>query len=292
MDKKLLAEFESYISAEKGLSENTAVSYKRDLAIFFDYLRKKNISPENINQEVISEYLWARKKQGLSPKTIYRNMESIRQFFRFLILEHDFSDDPTAFLQLPKPHLFLPDFMTKDEINRLFAAVPYATPVQLRFRTMLEVMYAAGLRVSEVLALKKNNVDLNLEFVKVRGKGNKERIVPIDKTAVAFIKKYMEVFAKKIENSDYLFPNNSGKPLSRVAFWKRLKKYAKAAGITKNITPHTIRHSFASHLLEGGADLRSIQEMLGHASISTTQIYAHIEKSRLKEIHKKFHPRS
>ncbi len=292
MNKKLIPEFESYMSAAKGLSLNTVVSYKTDIRFFFEYLKKNGIPTEKVDHDTVTEYLWQRKKNGLSSKSIYRNLESIRQFFRFLILENDFAVDPTAFMQLPKSHLYLPDFLTKDEMSRLLCAIPFKKPNALRFRAMVELMYASGLRISETLNLRKKNLDLNLGFVKVKGKGGKERIVPMDETSILFLKKYLNVFSKKIEFSDYVFPNNSGKPLSRVAIWKRLKKIAKSAKISKNITPHTIRHSFASHLLQGGADLRSIQEMLGHSSISTTQIYTHVEKSRLKEMHKRFHPRS
>ncbi len=292
MYDKLLSDFESYISGEKGLSKNTEDAYKKDVGFFLQNLRKRSLNLKDVNHETITEYLWERKKSGLSARSIYRNMESIRQFFRFLVLEHDFAADPTAFLQLPKSSLSLPNFLTREETERLLAAIPYKKKTELRFRAMIEIMYAAGLRVSEAVALRKDGLDFNLGYVKVRGKGSKERIVPVDKTALTFLRKYVEVFEKKIAGSEYLFPNNSGKPLGRKGFWKRLKNYAKTAGIEKNITPHVIRHSFASHLLEGGADLRSIQELLGHSSITTTQIYTHVEKSRIKEIHKKFHPRS
>lgn len=289
---ELMKEFEAYISAEKGLSRNTLEAYRSDIKFFLEYLSKKKISLEKADHRVISEYLWERKTRGLASSSVYRHMESIRQLYRFLVLEHDLPDDPTMYLPLPKTGGLLPEFLSREEVASLMSAVPYKTKNQLRFRTMLELMYASGLRVSEVLKLKKNDPNLTLGILRVKGKGAKERVVPLNKTAAMFLERYIQSAGRGLSDEGYLFAGASGKPLSRVAFWKRLKKYAKTTGISKNIKPHAIRHSFASHLLEGGADLRSIQEMLGHASITTTQIYTHIDRKRLKAIHDKFHPRN
>ncbi len=289
---ELLQEFEAYISAEKGLARNTLEAYRSDLKIFLEYLKKLKIPVEKVVQDTVSGYLWDRKTGGMAAASIYRNMESIRQFYRFLVLEHDLPDDPTMNLPLPKTAALLPEFLSAPEIAALISSVPYKTKNQLRFRAMLEVMYSSGLRISEVLTLKKSDPDPTLGIIKVKGKGSKERIVPLNKTAAMFVEKHILSSGAAISGDGYLFAGAGGRPLSRVSFWKRLKKNAAAAGILKNVKPHSIRHSFASHLLEGGADLRSIQEMLGHSSISTTQIYTHIDRRRLKDIHKKFHPRS
>lgn len=289
---ELLRDFEAYISAEKGLARNTLEAYRNDLKIFLEYLKKLKIPVEEVVQDTVSGYLWDRKMGGMATASIYRNMESIRQFYRFLVIEYDLPDDPTMNLPLPKTAALLPEFLSAREIATLFSSVPYKTKNQLRFRAMLEVMYSSGLRISEVLTLKKSDTDPTLGIIKVKGKGSKERIVPLNKTAAMFVEKHIISSGAAIPDDGYLFAGAGGRPLSRVAFWKRLKKNAAAAGILKNVKPHSIRHSFASHLLEGGADLRSIQEMLGHSSISTTQIYTHIDRRRLKDIHKKFHPRS
>jgi len=301
--QKLLDEFCNYISGERGLSKNTLLAYKSDLSFFLNYLEKKKIPLKEVKSDTIIDYLWQRKTaEELSSASVFRNIESIRHFFKFLILEYEDknsiapSDDPTTFIKLPKIIHSLPHTLSYQDISRLLNSVPYKTKQQLRFRTMLELMYAGGLRISEVLNLKKNDPSPDMEFLRVKGKGSRERIVPIGKTASFFLKKYLDVISaggKNISDNGYLFAGPRGKPLSRVAFWKRLKKAARNAGISRPeiVRPHVLRHSFASHLLEGGADLRSIQELLGHASITTTQIYTHIDKNRLKDIHKKYHPR-
>jgi len=306
---KLLSEFSDYIRAEKGLSGNTLLAYRSDVSFFLNYIDSKKIPLKKVTSDMIIEYLWKRKSEDkLSSASVFRNIESLRAFFRFILLEHDddkelaLDEDPTAFIRLPKMMPSLPRTLSYEEITHLLNSVPYKTINQLRFRTMLEIMYAAGLRVSEVLNLKRSDPSPDMEFLRIKGKGSKERIVPIGKTASFFLKKYLDAVGKKLSdasgNEDGLLfpgPRGAGKPLSRVAFWKRLKKAALKAGLsheqTQFIKPHMLRHSFASHLLEGGADLRSIQEMLGHSSITTTQIYTHIDRNRLKDIHKKYHPR-
>lgn len=302
LHQKLLGEFCDYISAEKGLARNTLLAYKSDVSFFLEYLEGKKISVADVKSNTIIDYLWQRKtSDGLSASSVFRNIESLRHFFKFLFLEHEQerditpSDDPTAFVQLPRINQPLPNTLTYQEITRLLNSVPYKSRQQLRFRTMLELMYAGGLRISEVLNLKKSDPSPDMEFLRIKGKGSRERVVPIGKTASFFLKKYIDVAGIKTSSGDdgWLFAGPRGKPLSRVAFWKRLKKAARKAGLSNPdiVRPHVLRHSFATHLLEGGADLRSIQEMLGHASITTTQIYTHIDRKRLKDIHKKYHPR-
>lgn len=242
----------------------------------------------------LTEFLWQQKLSKHQPRSVARMMESLRQFYRFLVAEGLTSNDPTANLLPPKiPHK-LPNMLTKDEVNRLLHAASGSKERELRNRTMIEFLYATGLRVSELVGLNVDQVDIKLGFVRVIGKGNKERLVPINKTSLHYLSRYMEVREKnKFKNPGEkgLFLSKLGKKMSRIEFWRQLKNYAKKAGITKTMTPHVLRHSFASHMLAGGADLRFVQEMLGHASITTTQIYTHVDKERLKELHKKYHPR-
>jgi len=285
--EQFIREFTSYLSAEKGLAKNTILAYGSDLRHYASYVAsiQKNLSA--ITHEDITEFLWQQKSGGLKPRSLYRLIETLRHFYRFMVTEGHLSLDPTANAKLPQ-------WLSLQEVEDLLHAVSGHKERELRNRAMLELLYATGLRVSELVNLDRENVDLKVGLVRVIGKGNKERIVPVGKTALRFIERYLELRKKNKKlppNSAGLFLTKLGKKMSRIEFWRQIKKYALKAGITKHITPHVLRHSFATHLLSGGADLRFVQEMLGHSSISTTQIYTHVDKERLKELHKKYHPR-
>lgn len=282
-------DFISYILIEKGLSKNTALAYRTDLNTYLKFLEDKKINYETITHLEITDFLWHLKTSDFKPRSIYRMIESIRQFYKFLIAENFIKTNPTANLTAPKLDLILPDMLTNEEVTKLLNSVSDSDNLSIRNRAMLELLYATGLRVSELINLKFSNIDIEECYVKIFGKGNKERLVPFGQKAQLYLKRYLRV--RNNSKSEYLFLTRLNKPISRIEFWRQLKQIAIKAGITKNITPHTLRHSFATHLLTGGADIRFVQEMLGHSSISTTQIYTHVSQERLKEQHKKFHPR-
>ena len=283
-------DFINYILVEKGLSKNTALAYRTDLNTYLKFLEEKKINYETISHLEITDFLWYLKKDlGFKPRSTYRMIESIRQFYKFLIAENIIKADPTVNLTGNKLPDDLPDILTNDEVTRLLNSVSGNDNLSIRNRAMLEILYATGLRVSELISLKFSNIDVEECFVKIFGKGNKERLVPFGQKAQLYLKRYLRV--RKNTKSEFIFLTRLNKPISRIEFWRQLKQIAIKAGIMKNITPHTLRHSFATHLLTGGADIRFVQEMLGHSSISTTQIYTHISQERLKEQHKKFHPR-
>ena len=282
-------DFISYILIEKGLSKNTALAYRTDLNTYLKFLEDKKINYETITHLEITDFLWHLKTSDFKPRSIYRMIESIRQFYKFLIAENFIKTNPTANLTAPKLDLILPDMLTNEEVTKLLNSVSDSDNLSIRNRAMLELLYATGLRVSELINLKFSNIDIEECYVKIFGKGNKERLVPFGQKAQLYLKRYLRV--RNNSKSEYLFLTRLNKPISRIEFWRQLKQIAIKAGITKNITPHTLRHSFATHLLTGGADIRFVQEMLGHSSISTTQIYTHVSQERLKEQHKKYHPR-
>jgi len=283
-------DFINYILIEKGLSKNTALAYRTDLNTYLKFLEEKKINYETISHLEITDFLWYLKKDlGFKPRSTYRMIESIRQFYKFLIAENIIKADPTVNLTGNKLPDDLPDILTNDEVTRLLNSVSGNDNLSIRNRAMLEILYATGLRVSELISLKFSNIDVEECFVKIFGKGNKERLVPFGQKAQLYLKRYLRV--RKNTKSEFIFLTRLNKPISRIEFWRQLKQIAIKAGIMKNITPHTLRHSFATHLLTGGADIRFVQEMLGHSSISTTQIYTHVSQERLKEQHKKFHPR-
>ena len=286
-----IKEFSAYLSSEKGLSKNTVSAYLSDLKHYFAFLQKGNKNFTGIKHQQLTDFVWQKKLDGLMPRSIYRLIESLKQYYRFLFSEQLIADDPTAYLSTPKIPSNLPGLLSFEEVNLLLEAASGPKEKDVRNRAMLELLYAAGLRVSELVSLRTDNVDLGQGFIKVFGKGKKERIVPITKQAGSWIKKYLEMRNKKYSGNQDLFLSKLGKKISRTEFWRQLKWYSFKSGITKHITPHTLRHSFASHLLAGGADLRFVQEMLGHSSVTTTQIYTHVDKQRLKELHKKYHPR-
>ncbi len=285
-----------YLELEKSLSQNTINSYQFDLDKFKDFLDELNISGfEDVSEAHIEKYLAVLKKEYKASSTA-RMLSSLRQLFEFLIdsKSYNIKINPLEFFDSPKPSRILPDVLTIEEIDKILNLPDVNTPLGLRDKTIIEIMYACGLRVSEVLSLKTSNILFIDEVVRVIGKGSKERIVPVAASSLEWVKLYLEKSRNTIAkpySEDYLFLNWRGRKLSRMAIWDIINKYSKIAKIQKKIHPHIFRHSFATHLLEGGADLRSIQEMLGHADISTTQIYTHVDISYLKQVHKQFHPR-
>ncbi|MFZ7126826.1 MAG: site-specific tyrosine recombinase XerD [Desulfobacterales bacterium] len=292
---RLLDEYTNYMVVEKGLAEKTLQAYSADLIRFVDFLRSRKISdPALVDTATLLRYLIHLRDQGLGPRSRARHLVSIRGLYRFLHDEGRIANDPSRLVELPKSGLYLPDVVSVDCIVRLLEAPDTVKPAGRRDAAMLEVTYAAGLRVSEVVSLETGDVNLDAGFVRVFGKGGKERIVPLGTAACRQVQTYVSAarpLLLKGRNSSFLFVARAGRPMTRQAFWKMIKKYAALAGIRENVTPHTLRHSFASHLLEGGADLRAVQLMLGHADISTTQIYTHVTRDRLRDIHRRYHPR-
>ena len=286
----------SFLTVEKGLSPNTLESYSRDLQGFMTYLADQGLPGlEDIQATAILGYLIHLRNRGLIPTSRARHLVTLRGFFRFLHQENVLPHDPAALIELPKSGRHLPGVLSGHEIRALLAAPPVDRPAGLRDAAMLEILYAAGLRVSELIRLKVLDLNFEAGFVRVFGKGGKERVVPIGRPALRVLHRYLDQarpLLLKGETSVFLFVARRGRPLSRQGFWKLLKKYALQAGIRHPVSPHTLRHSFASHLLEGGADLRVVQIMLGHADIATTQIYTHVSMERLQSIHQKYHPRS
>ncbi|HKQ33151.1 MAG TPA: site-specific tyrosine recombinase XerD [Thermodesulfobacteriota bacterium] len=292
----LLDSFLSYLAVEKGLSENTLESYGRDLRKFIRSMEEAGVrSAEDINYSHILDYLSLSKEKGFNATSIVRSIVSIRQFFKYLLMEKLIEADPASGIGTPKMRKGLPVVITLDEVEALISAPDESTPEGLRDAAMLEALYATGIRVSELVGLKLNDVNFELGFVVVYGKGSKERIVPMGDKARQKLLEYLGTSRPamlKGREAKALFVTRLGKGMTRQGFWKIIKHYSLKAGIAKKISPHTLRHSFATHLLERGADLRTIQIMLGHSDISTTQIYTHVESERLKVIHKKYHPRS
>ncbi|MDR1784433.1 MAG: site-specific tyrosine recombinase XerD [Endomicrobium sp.] len=287
----ILNNFISYITAEKGLSKNTVAAYKTDVLKLVNFAKKEQIFLEDFEHHDITDFLWKLKNEGLSPRSICRLVESVKQFYRFLSLEDLIKSDPTLYLTSPKVSENLPCTLTLDEVTLLLNSVNANDKVHVRNKAMLELMYATGLRVSELINLKFSNVNLESCFLMVLGKGSKERLIPFGQKAKKFIDIYLTKRKPALTIEDNIFISRLGKKLSRVEFWRQLKNIAKSIGITKNITPHTLRHSFASHLLACGAEIRFVQEMLGHVSIITTQIYTHLDREKIVKQYKKFHPR-
>lgn len=297
MQEKLnmLNEFLNYLWVERGLSRNTINSYKYDLSQFLAYLVEQKTDIKQVSQNVILRYLSLQKEQGRTARTISRYLAAIRSFYRYLLQEHYIITDPTNNLESPKPEKHLPRVLNVYEVELLLAQPNTSTVTGLRDRAMLELIYATGMRVSELIGLNSDNLSLDVGFVRCMGKGSRERIIPIHELAVHYLKEYLATSRVKLRKNNWeraLFLNRHGKRLSRQGFWKILKKYARRAHIEKKITPHVLRHSFATHLLENGADLRVVQEMLGHADITTTQIYTHLSQRKLREIYEKAHPRA
>ncbi|MFP4035989.1 MAG: site-specific tyrosine recombinase XerD [Desulfobacteraceae bacterium] len=289
----LLDQFIAHLRVERGLAPNTIQSYSRDLVEFLSFLDGRGVSAGSAAREDVSDYL-ASLYGRLSSRSVSRRLSSIRMFFRFLVSEGRMQASPAGLVESPKTPRRLPEILGMEEVDRLLAQPGDDKPTGLRDRAMLELLYATGLRVSELTGLRTVNVNLEAGFVRMVGKGSKERAVPMGERARTAVRDYLGGARSALlrrRSSPYLFVNARGGRLSRQGFWKIIKHYGRKAGIRRPITPHGLRHAFASHLLEGGADLRSVQVMLGHSDISTTQIYTHVTRERLKKIHEKHHPR-
>jgi len=294
--KALIGEFMNYISVERGLAKNTLLAYRRDLIKYIDYLSQKSIKTSTqVNREHVSNFMFDLKKHDMSATTICRSLAAVKMFHRFLVRENLAKEDPTTLVDTPKLWKRIPSVLTQAEIESMIAAASGKKVQQVRDQAILEIFYASGLRVSELADLKTTSIDYDVGFVRAVGKGSKERIIPLGKKAREALQRYLlrsRPQLLKNRKNDVLFLSRLGKKISRQSLWAVIKFYARKAKIKKTIKPHTLRHTFATHLLEHGADLRSVQEMLGHADISTTQIYTHVDKERLKSVHKQFHPRS
>ncbi|RDU35036.1 site-specific tyrosine recombinase XerD [Neobacillus piezotolerans] len=293
-----LKDFIHFLLVEKGLSENTMISYERDLKHYLRHLKTiQSITEiEDVQRAHILQFIGELKNEGKSSKTIARHIASIRSFHQFLLRDRAASHDPTVHIETPKLERNLPKVLSMEDVETLLEAPKGTGHFGLRDKAMLEILYATGIRVSELIGLNLDDLHLNMGFLRCIGKGNKERIIPVGRTATEALERYLETgrpkFPRQKPREDALFLNHQGKRLTRQGFWKILKKLASDAGIEKDLTPHTLRHSFATHLLENGADLRAVQEMLGHSDISTTQIYTHVTKVRLRDVYSKFHPRA
>ncbi|WP_270179131.1 site-specific tyrosine recombinase XerD [Alkalihalobacillus sp. CinArs1] len=290
-------DFLHYLIVERSLSKNTLDAYRRDLAQYIKHLTEQEslTSLQDVRRVHIVNYLYELKDNGRASTTIARNIASIRSFHQFLLREKETDQDPSVHIETPKAERKLPKILSTSEVEQLLEAPDHSTPFGKRDRAMLEVLYATGLRVSELVDLNLEDIHLTMGFIRTIGKGNKERIVPLGKMARDALQLYLDEGRSallKRKKSDALFLNHHGERLSRQGFWKILKKLALHSNIVKPLTPHTLRHSFATHLLENGADLRAVQELLGHADISTTQIYTHVTKARLKDIYSTYHPRA
>lgn len=287
--------FVDYLRVEKGLAANSIYSYSQDLKKYRDYLEDKNKhQPRDLTRKDITDFLFTLRKD-LSARSISRLLSTIKNFHKFLLRDKIVSVDICELIEAPKLEEKIPNFLILDEVSVILKTPNLKKTQGLRDRAILEIMYATGLRVSEAAGLKTADINLDVGFLKCKGKGSKERIVPLGRTAARFLSNYYNQARPKLAAktlSPYVFLAQGGRNLSRQSIWKMIKAMVKKCKIKKNVSPHTLRHSFATHLLERGADLRSVQEMLGHASITTTQIYTHINQTRLKKIHSRFHPRA
>jgi len=289
----LADQFINYLRIELGVADNTVQAYSRDLIRFFKFLENTGLSPLKISHAQIADYA-SLIGRNLSSRSVARNISAVRSFFRFLVSEGKIKNNPTRLVESPRVSMRLPGVLSKADVDRLLSQPDVSRPIGQRDLAMLEILYATGLRVSELVNLKTQDLNLEAGYVRTLGKGSKERVVPMGEKAVVAVKEYLSgarLRLTKAENSPYLFLTQWGRPMTRQGFWKIIKKYGRQALLKKRLTPHSIRHSFASHLLDAGADLRSVQVMLGHADISTTQIYTHVTRERLKDVHQKCHPR-
>jgi integrase/recombinase XerD len=287
--------FLNYTRVEKGLSQNTVAAYGRDLRKFAAFAEERNRALTKIKRDDVVDFLASLYHAGLDSRSVARHLVSARNFFRFCLQERLVKDDPTAYIEAPKFRSRLPDHLSVDEVNRLLEEPNATSPVGIRDRAMIELLYSAGLRVSELVNLRLTDLQMETGCVRCIGKGNKERLVPMGRTAIAAVNAYRNGARQELAGeteSPYLFLNRFGARIGRIGFWKKISEYGRHAGLRLKLKPHMLRHSFATHLLERGADLRSVQLMLGHADIATTQIYTHVVKDRLKEIYKQHHPRA
>jgi len=294
MNEDVIDAFLEYLVSERSAPENTIAAYANDLRSFSAWTSEKELDYGHITAAHLRDFTSQSKRSGLKSTSINRRLTAIRQLYRFLLQEELITADPTRDLVRAKSGTFLPEVLSIEEVDRLLGAPDCSTPLGLRDKAMLELLYATGLRVSELVGLKLQNLNLYVGYLMTRGKGGKERLVPLGESALARVQEYLSSSRPQLVHKtvDVLFCSNRGTAMTRQNFWYIIKRYATACGIFKSISPHTLRHSFATHLLSGGADLRSVQMMLGHSDISTTQIYTHITSQRLKDIHSRFHPRS
>lgn len=293
----LIKAFMDYLNFEKGLAGNTQAAYRRDLEKFRQFLEAKELSdqPENITKQQVLSFLSWQLDHDAAFSTVARSLSSLKTFYKFLILENYVTSNPTQDLETPKVKRKLPVVLTIEEVDRLMEQPNVMLPLGLRDRAMLELMYGTGIRVSEMLSLQIDDVNATAGFLRCFGKGRKERIIPVNQTSLDWIQRYLaraRYALLRNQGGRTLFLNAHGRSMSRQGFFKILGNYAGKAELKKEVTPHTLRHSFATHLLENGADLRAVQEMLGHADISTTQIYTHLTRSRLREVYQQYHPRA
>lgn len=291
----LLERFEEFLLLEQGASRRTISAYRTDLTRLAEWATGHGVAgPAGLTAAHLREFVYHLKDAGLAPSSMRRAISSLRTWYRFLLAEGVVAVDPSERLEAPRRWRALPDVLTAAEVDRLIGAVELEEPFCFRDRAMLELAYSAGLRVSEWTGLGVADVALDAMVVRVFGKGGKERLVPIGRQAAGAVAVYLRELRPRLERGEgqgRIFLNARGRPLSRMGAWGILRKYVEAAGITKSVTPHTLRHSFATHLLEGGADLRAVQEMLGHADISTTQVYTHVDREHLRQVHRQHHPR-
>lgn len=293
--EEMLREFLNYLRVVRGMAHNTVQSYRYDLTHFAGHLAAEQVSFEEVSQTTIMDYFSRLREQGHTARTMSRYLAAIRCFYRYLLQEHVILVDPTSNLESPKQEKHLPRVLSVKEVDLLLAQPKSGTIAGLRDRAMLELMYATGMRVSELIGLNTDHLNLDRGFVRCLGKGSKERIIPVGEIAVQCNREYLNRGWVKLRKNTWekaIYLNLHGKRLTRQGFWKILKEYAKRGGIQKEITPHVLRHSFATHLLENGADLRVVQELLGHADVTTTQIYTHLSQRKLREVYERAHPRA
>ncbi len=289
-----LRAFVDYLRVDKGLSSNTLSSYRRDLVDYVRYLHLKHRDPGQARRDDVRSFLASLYARGLAARSVARHVASLRSFHHFLFAEGKSSEEPTADLEVPQIGRSLPKYLAPGEVEAILAKPDVSTAAGLRDKAMLEVLYATGMRVSELINLHLGDLEADLGVVRCLGKGNKERLIPMGRSALQATAAYLREARPQLAKGaiDILFLNQRGRPLTRMGFWKILSAYGRAAGISRPITPHLVRHSFATHLLERGADLRSIQLMLGHSDISTTQVYTHVVKERIKQVYQTHHPRA
>lgn len=293
-----IASFLTHVQVEKGLAANTLSAYRRDLAKFEEFAKKRKLKVSSVMRDDLVDFLAGLYRQNLESKTVARHLVTLRNFFRHAQVQEWIAEDPSAHLESPKIRRSLPGYLRLEEVEKLLGLPDQKTALGLRDRAMLEVLYSTGLRVSELTGLKVPDLDTKVGCVRCIGKGDKERIVPVGRKALGIVEKYLregrpQLMARaKSSTGAFLFVNGRGQQISRVGVWKILSAYGRRAGLRVALTPHMLRHSFATHLLERGADLRSVQLMLGHSDISTTQIYTHVVEERLKQIYKAHHPRA
>lgn len=291
---QIVRQFLSYLAAERGLSDNTRDAYRRDLLDAIAQLKKNSLDLERADAEAWESYIQSNSRRKLKTRTVARRVAAVRSFLRFQQIVQ--SRDVDAILERidrPKPERALPKILSRDLVNKLIAAPDPESPYFARDVAMLELLYAAGLRASELCALKLNDMSLDAGAIRVFGKGRKERIVPIGRAAIEAIKRYLNEGRPKLlkKPTDIVFLSRTGRPIERVRLWQLVESYARKSGVMQKVSPHVLRHCFATHLLSGGADLRVVQELLGHSDVATTQVYTHVDSDRLKKIHKQFHPR-